>query len=115
MYIDYNFKNWNEYINIERSNKYYANKLKQEESEIIKLLCRNIKPIEKYPVKLTVIKYYKHKNNDIDNIRLKGIIDGLVKAEILKNDNMNCIEEIILKGKIDKEKNGIEIVIEEMI
>lgn len=38
---------------------------------------------------------------------------GLVKANILKNDNMNCIEEITLRGKIDKEKDGIEIIIEE--
>lgn len=115
MYIDYKFKNWNEYINIERSNKYWASKTKKEEAEIIGLLCRNIKPIEKYPIKITFIKYYKHKNNDIDNIRVKGLIDGLVKAGILKNDNMNYIEEITLKGKIDKERDGIEIIIEEMI
>lgn len=84
MYIDYNFKNWNEYINIERTNKYYANKIKQEEAQIVKLLCRNIKPIEKYPVKITVTKYYKHKNNDIDNIRLKGLIDRISKSRNIK-------------------------------
>lgn len=84
MYIDYNFKNWNEYINIERTNKYYANKIKQEEAQIVKLLCRNIKPIENYPVKITVTKYYKHKNNDIDNIRLKGLIDRISKSRNIK-------------------------------
>lgn len=114
MYIDYKFKNWNEYINIERSNKYYANKIKQEEANIIGLFAKKMQKVEKYPVKITVIKYYKHKNNDIDNIRLKSVLDGLVKAGILKNDNMNCIEEITLKGKIDKEKDGMEIIIEEM-
>lgn len=113
MYIDYNFKNWNEYINIERSNRYWASEVKKEETKIVRLLCRNLKPIEKYPVKITFIKYFKHKNNDLDNIKIKSVLDGLVKAEILKNDNMNCIEEITLKGKIDKEKDGIEIIIEE--
>ena len=95
MYIDYNFKNWNEYINIERSNRYWASKIKKEESELMQIIAYQMKPIEKYPIKITFIKYYKHKNNDIDNIRVKGIIDGLVKAGILKNDNMNCIEERI--------------------
>lgn len=114
MYIDYNFKNWNEYINIERGNKYYANKIKQQEKQIIKILCRNMKKVEKYPIKIEFIKYFKNRNNDIDNIRIKGILDGLVNAGILKNDNMNCIEEITLKGKIDKQKNGIEIIIKEV-
>lgn len=109
MYIDYDFPNWNKYIEAERSNKYIASSMKKKEKEIIKLLCRNWKPIEKYPVTIKITKYVKTKNTDVDNIRIKGLIDGLVEIGVLKNDNLNYIKEIILTAEVNKEKKGILI------
>lgn len=111
MYIDYDFPNWNKYINAERTNKYLANEMKQQEKEITKLLCRKMKPIESYPVIITIKKYVKTKNTDVDNIRIKGLIDGLVELGVLKNDNLNYIKEIRLTAEVSKEKSGIEIEI----
>lgn len=34
IYIDYDPVNWNEYINIERTNFYKANKIKQQEKQV---------------------------------------------------------------------------------
>lgn len=111
MYIDYDFPNWNKYIDAERTNKYIANNMKQKEKQVVKLLCRGLQPIKEYPVTIMVKKYVKTKNTDIDNIRIKGLIDGLVEMGILRNDNMNYIDKIILEAEVNKEKSGIELQI----
>lgn len=111
MYIDYDFPNWNKYINAERTNKYIANSMKQQEKKIVKLLCRNMKPVEKYPVAIVITKYVKTKNTDVDNIRIKGLLDGLVEMGILKNDNINYIKRVILQAKVSKTKTGLDIEI----
>ena len=114
IYIDYGFDNWNTYINKERSNKYWASNVKKKELDIIRYYTIGLKPITKYPVKLVFTKYFKDKRQDLDNVRIKGVIDGLVKCGILKNDNLNCITEIVLKCKFDDTKDGIEIEIKEV-
>ena len=111
MYIDYDFPNWNKYINAERTNKYIANNMKQQEKNIVKIFCRGLKPIQKYPVRIKVKKYVKTKGTDVDNIRIKGLIDGLVEMGILKNDNMNYIKQVILEAEVSKEKDGLELEI----
>ena len=114
MYIDYDFPNWNKYIMLERSNKYIASSLKKKEKEVVKLLCRNWKPIKNYPVVIKIKKYVKNRNTDVDNIRIKGLLDGLVDLGILENDNLKYIKEITLTAEVSKEKNGIDIeIIEE--
>lgn len=112
IYINYDFDNWNTYINKERSNKFWASSVKKKELDIIRYSTLNIKPINEYPVKLTFTKYFQDKRQDLDNVRIKGIIDGLVKCGILKNDNLNCITEIVLKAEFSDEKDGILVEIE---
>lgn len=114
MYIDYDFPNWNKYIDAERTNKFIASKMKKQEKEIVKYLCRGIEPITDYPVIIKVKKYVKTSNTDVDNIRIKGLLDGLVDMGILKNDNLKYIKEIRLTAEVNKEKNGIELEIEKM-
>lgn len=114
MYIDYDFPNWNKYIEAERSNKYWANNIKKQEKQYVKLLCRNMKPIENYPVTIIATKYVKNRNTDVDNIRIKGLLDGLVDAGILKNDSLKYIKKVILQAEVSNTKNGIELeIIEE--
>lgn len=114
MYIDYDFPNWNKYIEAERSNKYWANNIKKQEKQYVKLLCRNMKPIENYPVTIVVTKYVKNRNTDVDNIRIKGLLDGLVDAGILKNDSLKYIKKVILQAEVSNTKTGIELeIIEE--
>lgn len=112
IYIDYDFLNWNKYINAERSNKYQANAIKQAEKNYI---CFKIKEKYrgKYPVTLTVRPHFKNKRSDLDNFRLKGLIDGLVAAGVIVNDNLNCIDKIILDPIFDAEGIGVDIDIQE--
>lgn len=113
IYIDYNFPNWNEYINRERSNRFAASSLKKKELEIVRYSTLGMKYEGKYPIRLTFKKYFKDKRQDLDNVRVKGLIDGLVKCGVIKNDNLNCITGIRIIPEFDKIKEGIEVVIEE--
>lgn len=111
LFIDYNFINWNEYINIERANKYRANTVKQNEK---KYICFTVKEKYegKYPVTLIVRPHFDNKRRDLDNFRLKGLIDGLVAAGVIKNDNLTCIDKILIEAVFDK-KQGVEIEIKQ--
>ena len=111
IYIDYNFVSWNDYIRVERGNLYKANSIKQTEKQYIFYTVRD-KYTGRYPVTLTVRPYFQNKRKDLDNFRLKGLIDGLVAAGVIKNDNLNCIDRIILEP-IFEEKTGVEVEIEE--
>ena len=109
MYIDYDFPNWNKYIDAERTNKYIASSMKKKEKEIVKCSCRGIQPIREYPLIIKIKKYVKTSNTDVDNIRIKGLLDGLVEMGILENDNLKHIKEIRLTAEVSKEKSGIDI------
>lgn len=111
IFIDYNFISWNEYINAERGNRYRANNIKQWEKQYIVFTVKD-KYSGSYPVTLTVRPYFKDKRRDLDNFRLKGLIDGLVAAGVIKNDNLNCIDRIVIEP-IFTDATGVEIDIEE--
>ena len=111
LFIGYQFPNWNEYISSERTNKYLANNIKQAEKRAVQLTARE-KYTGAYPVTLTVRPHYKNRRQDLDNFRLKGLIDGLVAAGIIKNDNLTCIDKIIVEPVFD-DVTGVEIEIEE--
>lgn len=110
--FDYNFQNLNDIIKASRGNYRYANIKKREEMEFIKYSVIGEEKVKNYPVNMTFIWHVKDKNRDLDNLVGKHIIDGLVKAKILKNDNLNCINEINYKAIIDKD-TYLELIIEE--
>lgn len=114
IYIDYEFITWNKYILKERTNKFLAYKVKKEEEKVIKYFTIGKKYNGEYPIKITFKRYFKDKRQDLDGTNLKIIIDGLVKSGVIKNDNLNCIQEIIILPIFDKEKKGIEIEIEKI-
>lgn len=110
LFIDYNVVNWNEYINIERTNKYAANNLKQQEKQIVRLFARGKKYTGGYPVEIVFRPYFKDKRRDLDNTRIKGILDGLVANGVIKNDNLNYIQRIVIEPIFNKNQ-GLEIEI----
>ena len=110
IYIDYDFTDWNSYIRIERGNLYEANRIKQTEKQAVCFMVRK-RYTGKYPVTLTIRPHFKDKRRDLDNYRIKGLIDGLVAANVIKNDNLNCINKIILEPVFTKEP-GVEVIIE---
>ena len=108
--IPYDPMNWNDYINAERRSFYIANNIKQKEKNIVKLATIGKKYTGKYPISITIYPHFKNKRSDLDNTRYKGILDGLVSAGVIKNDNLNCIQEIHLIPIFDNlEKIEIEI------
>lgn len=114
IYIDYDFDNWNEYIRKERSNKYWASSLKKKEEDVVRYSTIGMKYKGSYPIKMTFTKYFKDKRQDIDNVRVKSLVDSLVRCGIIKNDNLNCVQQITIKACFTDEKDGIEVEIEEM-
>ena len=110
IWIPYNFTGWNEYINAERGNIYKANHIKQSEKRIVSLFARE-KYDGHYPVTLTIRPHYQAKRRDLDNFRIKGLLDGLVCAGVIKNDNLNCITKIVIEA-VFSEEEGVEIEIE---
>lgn len=110
--LSYMPMNWNKYINLERSNKFWANAIKQKEKEIV-----NSQVTEKYtgnyPIEIIFKPHFRSKRMDLDNTRIKGIIDGLVAAEVIKNDNLNCIQKISFEPVFDNEEL-LEITIKEI-
>lgn len=111
IFIPYEFTTWNDYIREERANLYKANHIKQSEKQIIQLLVKK-KYRGNYPVTLTVRPHFKNKRRDLDNFRLKGLIDGLVCAGVIRNDNLNNINKIVLEAVFSDEE-GVEIEIRE--
>lgn len=111
IFIDYDFINWNKYIQAERGNRYHANAIKQAEKQYIINTVKE-KYTGKYPVTLTVRPHFSNKRKDLDNFRLKGLIDGLVAAGVIVNDNLNCIDKIIIDPIFSKEI-GAEVEIME--
>ena len=110
--IDYKLNNWNETINKCRRNKYYANTAKQKEMAIINNFLIGVKPIEKYPIKINCTWHVTNIGSDLDNKSLKSVLDALQLKGILKNDNINHINEINHKA-IKDTKDYLELEIGE--
>ena len=105
--------NWNNYINAERTNKYKASTIKKQEKEAVHWLCANKRYVEGYPCELILKPHYKSMRQDLDNFRYKGILDGLVSAGVLENDNLTHIRKITIEPVFDDEE-CIEIEIKRL-
>ena len=112
LYFEYEFPNWNDYINLERRNFYGANTLKQKEKKYVKLATIGKKYTGNYPVEIIFKPHFKDHRQDLDNTRIKGLLDGLVSAGVLKNDNLRHIQRIVYEPIFDNKK-GIEVEINE--
>ena len=87
----------NEYINIERGNKFKAAKVKKINTMVCKAAARrltNINPYALYDVKVTWNVTNKKKDPDNIFFGVKFILDGLVNAGVIKNDGRKNIRHI---------------------
>ena len=108
--LDYKFENLNDMIRLSRGSKFGANNQKKREMEYVKFATLRVPKITDYPIKVEIIWHVKNKCFDIDNKVAKNILDGLVNARILKNDNFNCINEITYKAIVDGTEK-VEIIL----
>lgn len=111
--LDYMPPNWNSYILLERGNKYGANKIKQKEKGIVKLLTVGKRYTGNYPVEIIFKPHFSNHRQDLDNFRYKGLLDGLVAAEVIKNDNLRHIQKITVEPIFD-DTECVEIEIKEL-
>ena len=111
LFVEYDFPNWNKYIYAERSNRFIASKLKKQDEEFMVWTCKE-KYTGDYPVEVTIKPHFKNKRQDLDNFRYKGLLDGLVAAGVIKNDNLTCITKITLEAVFDNQV-GVEVEIKE--
>ena len=105
----------NEYIKECRSNKYSANKMKQEVEKCVYFAIRQAKlqKVTKYPVTLEITWYEQNSRRDVDNIvfATKFIQDALVNAGIIVNDGQKQISSLVHHVIIDKNNPRVEVKI----
>lgn len=102
----------NQYIG--RTNNWEYQKIKKEWAGFVSIFCR---PKPKEPVKKATVNLIYHfrdkRRRDPDNYSGKMILDGLVKAGILIDDNFDVITLAVSSGKVSKTNPRTEIIIEE--
>lgn len=104
----------NEFINAERRNRFIAAKIKKGETGYCQDVAEksDLKLQETdFPCALIITWYVKNKRKDADNIAFakKFILDGLVEAGVLPNDNRKYVQGFTDIVKEDKERQRIEI------
>ena len=91
------FPTLNEYIQAERGNKHAAAAIKKESTDFTAWACKaaRMQAIEK-PVVVRCTWREPDKRKDPDNVAfsIKFILDGFVKAGVLKNDGPRQIKSI---------------------
>jgi hypothetical protein len=99
----------NEYINLERSNKYTAAKVKKSITNNIALECRDYPKIE--GLNNVLINWFiPNRRIDHDNISFckKFIFDGLKKAGVIKDDSPKYINNFKENFILDRNIKEIE-------
>lgn len=110
----------NDYTKANRSNRFMANKMKQD---IQKNICRYIvmalrvtlEKVDRYPIGLTIKWYEPNNRRDIDNITFgtKFILDSMVCMGIIEDDSRKYVDSIEHIVFTDKENPRIEVEINE--
>ena len=111
--IKYKFESMNSYIGKCRNNYHIANNVKQKETNLAMLAFANIPKITKFPIELTFNWYMKSKIADLDGRLAKNIIDGLVRAKKIPDDNVKYISKIT-HIYIGDDKDYVEVEIKEI-
>ena len=71
------------------------------------------KPFKKATVKITIF-FATNRRRDERNYDCKWLIDGLVTAKLIKDDNIDIIGRPIVEIKIDKKNPRVEIEVTEV-
>ena len=101
----------NKYIG--RTNIWQYQADKKQIHNLIRLSTVGINPrYEKVKMKITY--YFKDKRRHDPSNYDKMLLDGLVEANIIKDDNYDVIQEFTTIGKYDKDNPRTEIELEEI-
>lgn len=106
--IPFRLPSLNQYINECRKNRYAGANMKRTVEKDIGWYI-NLLPKYKKPIKIHFIWIEENKKRDLDNVcsAKKFILDSMVKAGKLKNDNRNYVTGFIDTFKYGKESKVI--------
>ena len=106
--IPFRLPSLNQYTNECRKNKYAGAKMKKELEEDISWYIKTLPQYER-PIKIHFHWIEENKKRDLDNVCFakKFILDSLVKAGKLKNDNRNFVLGFIDTFEYAKESKVI--------
>jgi len=102
---------------IEASKQHWGkyNSFKKKYTHLAAIQARvQLNPVTIYPVAITIDWYCRSRQRDPDNIShaKKYVIDGLVKADILKSDGFKYIAEFQDRFFVDRSNPRVEITIQ---
>ena len=110
------FVSLNEYIDAERSSRQYAAKIKKQQTNSVYYLTRSQKfKLDhgfKYDIIFTWFKPDNRKDHDNICFAKKFILDGIIKAGVLPNDNPKFIGDFQDKFVLDKTRPYVSCQIE---
>jgi len=89
-------------------------KLSKEIHLLVWGLCKEQKldQVKKYPVDINIIAYYKAKTKrDSGNVSNKELIDGLVFAEIIEDDDTRFVKRVTTEARINQKENKVIVEI----
>jgi len=108
--LNISFPSLNEYINLERSNKFAAAQMKKSKTQSVAYLAIAQKfqlEDKKYNVHITWYKPNAKKDHDNIAFAKKFVLDGLVLAKILKSDSPKFINNFSDDFIIDKTRDYV--------
>ena len=112
-FIKGEFKGLNDYTSANRKNKYAGAAIKKRETDYIATILTFKPKVESYPIKIIFTWHIHNRAKDLDNVSFakKYILDGMVKAKTIQNDNLTKIIAFEDKCIIVKEKTlqGVHI------
>jgi len=77
-------------------------------------LCleQKIKPVKKYPVDIMITAYYKAKTKrDSGNVSNKELVDGLVLAKVIEDDDTRFVRYVTTRAIIGKKEDKVIVEI----
>lgn len=96
-----------------RQNHWEYRTLKQEWEQMVWAYCRPLPPAPLSGVVVRITYYFPTRiRHDPDNYNGVFLLDGMVKAGILRDDSFSCIR-LELEGCWDKEQPRTEIEVDE--
>ena len=110
----------NDYTRTNRSNRFMANKMKQDIQKnickyIVMALRVTLEKVDRYPIGLKIKWYEPNNRRDIDNITFgtKFILDSMVCMGIIEDDSRKYVDSIEHVVCTDKDNPRIEVEINE--
>jgi len=104
----------NQIIKVSKIHYGAYSKLKKDNTDKVTWIAKKLPKMKR--IDLDITWYCKNKRKDKDNIAsgIKFLLDGLVKAGVIKNDGWREVNSFSHNFKVDKDNPRVEIEIKEV-